>query len=218
MDNPNQYIENMVDGATAGYRYFNFTGAGKISVDVRGTATGALIVRDGRGGEVVARIPVAPCNAWTTFTAPLSIGPGKKALYFTYEGAGSMDFMRFAFGDPLSFKTTVQALLEQMTFEEKASLLTGAGSMLTAGVERLGVPTRFLSDGPHGVRIKGVNDAVHFPNFCCAGASIDVDMLRRYGNAIADESANESTDQSADGSTDKGTGEHLGFTSGIWRI
>lgn len=78
-------------------------------------------------------------------------------------------------------------LLEQMTFEEKASLLTGAGSMLTAGVERLGVPNRFLSDGPHGVRIKGVHDAVHFPNFCCAGASFDEDMLRRYGGAIADE-------------------------------
>ena len=78
-------------------------------------------------------------------------------------------------------------LLDAMTFEEKCSLLTGAGSMLTAGVERVGVPQRFLSDGPHGVRIKGQHDAVHFPNFCCAGASFDVDMLRRYGNAIADE-------------------------------
>ena len=78
-------------------------------------------------------------------------------------------------------------LIDAMTFEEKCSLLTGAGSMLTAGVERVGIPQRFLSDGPHGVRIKGVNDAVHFPNFCCAGATFDVDMLRRYGNAIADD-------------------------------
>ena len=81
----------------------------------------------------------------------------------------------------------LRELLDAMTFEEKASLLTGAGSMLTAGVERLGIPERLLSDGPHGVRIKGLNDAVHFPNFCCAGASFDVDMLRRYGEAIAED-------------------------------
>ena len=81
----------------------------------------------------------------------------------------------------------LRELLDAMTFEEKASLLTGAGSMLTAGVERLGIPERLLSDGPHGVRIKGLDDAVHFPNFCCAGASFDVDMLRRYGEAIAED-------------------------------
>jgi len=87
-----------VDGATAGYRYFNFTGANRISVEIRGTAKGEFVVRDGRGGSVAARIPVAPCDAWTTFSAPLEIGCGKKALYFTYEGEGSTDFIRFAFG------------------------------------------------------------------------------------------------------------------------
>ena len=98
MDNPNQYIQNMGDGATAGYRYFEFDGAAKISVDVRGTACGEFVVRDGRGGDVVARIGVSPSEEWKTFSAPLNIGNGKKALYFTYEGTGSADFMRFAFG------------------------------------------------------------------------------------------------------------------------
>ena len=97
MDTPNQYIQNMVDGATAGYRYFNFTGAKIISVEVRGTATGEFVVRDGRGGEVVARIPVSPSKEYAIFSAPLTIGCGKKALYFTYEGEGSADFMRFSF-------------------------------------------------------------------------------------------------------------------------
>ena len=81
----------------------------------------------------------------------------------------------------------LRELLDAMTFEEKCSLLTGAGSMMTAGVERLGVPERLLSDGPHGVRIKGLDTAVHFPNFCCAGASWDEELLRRYGEAIADD-------------------------------
>ena len=82
---------------------------------------------------------------------------------------------------------TLRELLDAMTLEEKASLLTGAGSMLTAAVERLGVPQRLLSDGPHGVRIKDVHDAIHFPNFCCAGMSWDEEMLEAYGEAIAED-------------------------------
>jgi len=98
MDNPNQYIQNMVNGSTAGYRYFNFTDVNILSVDVRGTANGKFIVRDGRGGNVVACIPVEPGDEWKTFSAPLTIGKGKKALYFTYEGEGHADLMRFSFG------------------------------------------------------------------------------------------------------------------------
>ena len=48
-DNPNQYIENMRDGATAGYRYFDFQTAKIISVETRGSATGVFVVRDERG-------------------------------------------------------------------------------------------------------------------------------------------------------------------------
>ena len=33
---PNQHIENMRDGATAGFKYFDFRNASKISVTVRG--------------------------------------------------------------------------------------------------------------------------------------------------------------------------------------
>ena len=97
MDNPNQYINNMVDGATAGYRYFNFTGARTLTVEVRGNGTGHFSVRDERGGRIVACIPVTPCEDWTSFSAPLVIEKGKRPLYFTFEGEGSMDFMAFTF-------------------------------------------------------------------------------------------------------------------------
>jgi len=97
MDTPNQYINNMVDGATAGYRYFQFATAKTISVEIRGTATGMFVVKDGRQGNVVARIPVAPSENWTIFSAPLTIESGKKPLYFTYEGEGAADFIRFSF-------------------------------------------------------------------------------------------------------------------------
>ena len=96
-DNPNQYINNMVDGATAGYRYFDFKTAKKISVEVRGTADGEFVVRDGRNGPVVARIKIAPSKEWTSYSAELSIDSGKHALYFTYEGNGAADFNSFSF-------------------------------------------------------------------------------------------------------------------------
>ena len=63
-DNPNQYINNMRDGATAGYRYFNFEKANQISVTTRGTAAGKFIVKDERFGKVVAEIKIEPSEKW----------------------------------------------------------------------------------------------------------------------------------------------------------
>lgn len=94
-DNPNQYIDNMRDGATAGYRYFDFKTAKNISVTTRGTGTGSFIVKDERFGNVVAEIKIEPSESWQTFSAGLSISEGKHPLYFTYEGEGYADFKEF---------------------------------------------------------------------------------------------------------------------------
>ena len=96
-DNPNQYISNMVDGATAGYRYFDFRTARQITVETRGTGDGEFVVRDGRNGPVAARIRLAPSETWSCHCAPLTIPGGKHALYFTYEGSGYADFNTFRF-------------------------------------------------------------------------------------------------------------------------
>ena len=88
----------MTAGATAGYRYFEFRTAAALSVETRGTADGEFVVRDGRGGPVAARVRIAPSEDWRVFSAPLAIGKGKHALYFTYEGAGAADFRSFRFG------------------------------------------------------------------------------------------------------------------------
>ena len=88
----------MTDGATAGYRWFEFKTAKEISAETRGTAEGALVIRDGRNGPVAARIPVTPSEDWQSHTAHLAIEKGKRALYFTYEGSGAADFRSFRFG------------------------------------------------------------------------------------------------------------------------
>ena len=43
-------------------------------------------------------------------------------------------------------------VLENLTLEEKASLLSGGSAWETAPVERLGIGPVMLTDGPHGVR------------------------------------------------------------------
>ena len=48
--------------------------------------------------------------------------------------------------------TDIQAIVAEMTLEEKAALCTGASAWTTVPVERLGVPEMIVSDGPHGVR------------------------------------------------------------------
>ena len=83
---------------TAGYRWFDFRTAKKISVETRGTAKGVFIVRDGRNGGVAARIPVTPSEDWQVSSAPLEIEEGKRALYFTFQGTGAADFRSFSFG------------------------------------------------------------------------------------------------------------------------
>lgn len=46
----------------------------------------------------------------------------------------------------------IKELVSRMTLEEKASLCSGLDFWHTKGVERLGIPSEMVSDGPHGLR------------------------------------------------------------------
>ena len=92
------------------------------------------------------------------------------------------------------YYVSAKELVSRMTLEEKALLLTGDGWWATHGIDRLGIPSISLTDGPHGVR-KGQGaglvtsvPATCFPTASALSCSWDLDLLRRVGVALGEES------------------------------
>ena len=93
---PRQYIANGKNGLTAEYKYFSFENAKRISVLLRGSCRGKLLVCTEPKGKPVAEIAVTPAKAWTVFSAPLSVIPGIHALCLCYEGRGKIEILNFS--------------------------------------------------------------------------------------------------------------------------
>ncbi|SEH84954.1 MULTISPECIES: glycoside hydrolase family 3 C-terminal domain-containing protein [unclassified Leifsonia] len=87
-----------------------------------------------------------------------------------------------------------------LTVEEKASLTSGASFWRTKAVERAGIPSVMLTDGPHGLRKQredegdhlGIGDSIPatcFPPAVALGSSWDVELVERVGAALGVESS-----------------------------
>jgi len=86
-----------------------------------------------------------------------------------------------------------------LTLEEKASLTSGADFWTTKAVERAGIPSIMMTDGPHGLRKQaGGTDhlglassvpATCFPPAVGIGSSWDPELIERVGAAIGVEAA-----------------------------
>ncbi|WP_202077757.1 glycoside hydrolase family 3 C-terminal domain-containing protein [Caldalkalibacillus salinus] len=91
----------------------------------------------------------------------------------------------------------IQQLISDMTLEEKASLCSGLDFWHTKGIERLGVPSVTVTDGPHGLRKQregqdnlGLFDSVPatcFPSAAGMACSWDTALLERVGEALGKE-------------------------------
>ena len=87
-------------------------------------------------------------------------------------------------------------LLAQLTLEEKAALTVGRDAWTTVPVERLGIPSVWLSDGPTGLRklrssddmsLTNTEPATCFPTESSLAATWDVALVEQVAGAIADE-------------------------------
>ena len=81
----------------------------------------------------------------------------------------------------------LDAIIKELTLEEKANLLTGATSMTTEEIQRLQIQAKRFADGPHGVRTKPEDKCTLFPNLCCVGATWDKELVYEMGQALGDE-------------------------------
>ena len=89
------YIGNIMNSATAGFKYFDMQGVTKIRITVRGYANGNFEVRTKWDGEVLAEIPVVYTNVWETYEAEIAMPDGVQALYLTYRGQGKAALLSF---------------------------------------------------------------------------------------------------------------------------
>ena len=88
-------------------------------------------------------------------------------------------------------------MIQKMTLEEKAAFLSGKGEWQTWDFERLGIPSMYCSDGPHGIRKQagagdhlGLNPslpATCFPTAATMANSWDPELGEEIGKALGEE-------------------------------
>ena len=98
----------------------------------------------------------------------------------------------------------IQQLIDAMTLEEKASLCSGMNYWYLEPIERLGVPSIGMADGPHGLRkhIPGKENAGQsesipatcFPTASATANSWNRTLMREIGEALGEESIQENVD------------------------
>ena len=96
-------------------------------------------------------------------------------------------------------KDIKDSLIKMLTLEQKCALLSGADTFQTRALPQYGIPSIWLSDGPHGVRKQagpadhlGINPsepATCFPTASAVAASWDPALGEEIGRAVGEEAA-----------------------------
>ena len=83
-----------------------------------------------------------------------------------------------------------EAILSQMTLEEKIAMLAGADFWTTVPNERLNIPAMKVTDGPNGARGGDFGmgpSAACLPVGIAIGATWNPDLVEQLGGVLADE-------------------------------
>lgn len=90
-------------------------------------------------------------------------------------------------------------IIEKMTIEEKAAFLSGKNVWQSRNIDRLGIPSIFCADGPHGIRKQaregdhlGLNASLPstcFPTAATMAGSWDEALCEEIGTALGEEAS-----------------------------
>ncbi|RVT77492.1 glycosyl hydrolase [Flavobacterium sufflavum] len=97
-----------------------------------------------------------------------------------------------------SVEAKIESIISSLTIEEKVAMCHAQSKFSTPGVERLGIPELWMSDGPHGVRGEinwdnwgyagWTNDSITaFPALTCLAATFNPNLSKDYGISIGEE-------------------------------
>ena len=100
--------------------------------------------------------------------------------------------------DTKPIEERIEDALSRMTLEEKVAMIHAQSKFSSPGVERLGIPDVWMTDGPHGIRpevlwdewdqANWTNDScVAFPALTCLAATWNPEMALLYGKSIGEE-------------------------------
>ncbi len=92
----------------------------------------------------------------------------------------------------------IDSVLSLLTLEEKVAMCHAQSKFSTKGVERLGIPEIWMSDGPHGVRAEiswddwayagWTNDSItSFPALTCLASTFNPTLASEYGFSVGEE-------------------------------
>lgn len=90
----------------------------------------------------------------------------------------------------------IEALISELTLEEKVSILSGSSAWHTTAVPRLNIPRVKMTDGPIGARGDSVSGATSacFPSASCLSSSWDKDSVEEIAKAIGIEAKSKDAD------------------------
>ncbi|WP_423856439.1 beta-glucosidase family protein [Yeosuana marina] len=98
----------------------------------------------------------------------------------------------------LNSEKKIDSIISLLTLKEKVDMVHAQSKFSSPGVDRLGIPELWMSDGPHGVRAeinwdswsysKWTNDSITaFPALTCLAATFNPDLSADYGFSIGEE-------------------------------
>ena len=91
------HIRQISDGTTVGFKYFDLKGVKGLKITTRGYGKGEFGIRTSIDGEILGKIGVDFCTAWTEGTAAFTVPDGVYPLYLTFKGVGNPSLLSFEF-------------------------------------------------------------------------------------------------------------------------